>query len=235
MHQSTLTAAALALTTVLTSHRISHAFFGGWAIIAKGAERESKDLDCLVKAEKDVVVRLLTQEVHNLAGEVVGVFMEIPQARNDYVAFFWKASAASSDMVLVELFTGSKSKFPPVVEHRLTSFVSVPIIDNLSLFRGKLSACAFRSKPTDCSDVVFLATNFAENLRKDGVKKIDSKVVGMAVSRYPELADILEPLGVSARKAVKKVSSNEKLSFSIAGFSIGARMNEGEVQRGLFI
>lgn len=233
MHQSNLTAAALALTTVLTANRITHAFFGGWAIIAKGAERESKDLDCLVKADKEVLVKLLTHDIKGLRGEDVGVFMEIPQARSDYVAFFWKASVNSSEMVLVELFTGSKTKFPPVTTHQLTSFAAVPLIDNLSLFRGKLSACAYRSKQTDCADVVFLATNFAKQLRADGVKKIDPKVIGLAVKNYPELADVIEDLGISTKKAIKKVSSSEKLTFQIAGFSIGARMTEGEVQRGL--
>ena len=106
MHQSILDCAAVALSTVFSSHKIQHAFFGGWAIISKGADRESKDLDCLVKADKEDVVQLLTQDVKGLYGEDVGVWMEIPQARSDYVAFFWKNTAAVGEMVLVEVFTG---------------------------------------------------------------------------------------------------------------------------------
>lgn len=106
MRQSTLTSAAVALSTVLTSHRISHAFFGGWAVIAKGADRESKDLDVLVKAEKDDIVTLLTKDIRNLRGEDVGSWMVIPQSRSDYVAFFWKPSSSAAEMVLVELFIG---------------------------------------------------------------------------------------------------------------------------------
>jgi len=106
MHQSTLDAAAIALSTVLGSRKIQHAFFGGWAIISKGSDRESKDLDCLVKADKDEIVQLLTKDVKSLHGEDVGVWIEVPQGRSDYVAFFWKNTAAAGEMVLVECFTG---------------------------------------------------------------------------------------------------------------------------------
>ncbi|KAF3938605.1 hypothetical protein ABW19_dt0201316 [Dactylella cylindrospora] len=234
MRQSTLTAAAVALSTVLTAHRITHAFFGGWAVIAKGADRESKDLDVLVKAEKEDIVNLLTMEVKGLKGEDVGSWMVIPQSRNDYVAFFWKASSSSSEMVLVELFIGPKTKIPPTVSLKVDSVHSVPIIDTPSLFRGKLSACAFRSKPNDASDLIFLATTYASQLPSDTIKKIDCKVIGMALKKYPELIESLEGLGISTRKAIKKVGSSDSLSSNSSGFSVGGRMNEGEVQRGLF-
>jgi len=234
MRQSTLTSAAVALSTVLTSHRISHAFFGGWAVIAKGADRESKDLDVLVKAEKDDIITLLTKDIQGLKGEDVGSWMVIPQSRNDYVAFFWKASPSSTEMVLVELFIGPKTKIPPTASIKDDSVHSVPIIDTPYLFRGKLSACAFRSKPNDCTDVVFLATSYSAQLPTDAIKKIDTKVIGMAVRKYPELIEVLEGLGISTRKAIKQVKSSDSLSSNSSGFSAGGRMNEGEVQRGLF-
>ncbi|KAK6349563.1 hypothetical protein TWF696_005848 [Orbilia brochopaga] len=234
MRQSTLTSAAVALSTVLTSHRISHAFFGGWAVIAKGADRESKDLDVLVKAEKDDIVNLLTKDIKGLKGEDVGTWMVIPQSRSDYVAFFWKASPTSTEMVLVELFIGPKTKIPSTVSLIVDGVHAVPVIDTPSLFRGKLSACAFRSKPNDCSDLIFLATSCASQLPSDTIKKIDTKVIGMAIKRYPDLIDCLEGLGISTRKAIKKVGSSDSLSSNSSGFSISGRMNEGEVQRGLF-
>ncbi|RVD81881.1 uncharacterized protein DFL_009728 [Arthrobotrys flagrans] len=234
MRQSTLTSAAVALSTVLTSHRITHAFFGGWAVIAKGADRESKDLDVLVKGEKDNIVELLTNDIRGLKGEDVGSWMVIPQARNDYVAFFWKPSSSSSEMVLVELFIGPKTKIPPTVLLQVDPVHAVPVIDTPALFRGKLAACASRSKPNDCSDVIFLATTYSSQLPSDTIKKIDTKVIGMAVKKYPELIDSLEGLGISTRKAIKKVGSCDSLSSNSSGFSISGRMNEGEVQRGLF-
>ncbi|KAJ6264914.1 hypothetical protein Dda_1067 [Drechslerella dactyloides] len=255
MRQSTLTSAAVALSTVLTSHRISHAFFGGWAVIAKGADRESKDLDVLVKAEKDDIVNLLTKGMVGLKGEDVGTWMVIPQSRSDYVAFFWKATPTSTEMVLVELFIGTfklstissfgkrktnssclgpKTKIPSTVSLIVDGVHAVPVIDTPSLFRGKLSACAFRSKPNDCSDLIFLATSCAHQLPSDTIKKIDTKVIGMAIKRYPDLIESLEGLGISTRKAIKKVGSSDSLSSNSSGFSISGRMNEGEVQRGLF-
>ena len=129
---------------------------------------------------------------------------------------------------------GSKTKFPAVVQHQITPDQSVPVIDTLSLFRGKLSACAYRAKPSDSADVVFLATTFSKQLPSDSVKKIDGRVIGMAVQRYPELIDVLEQLGISTSKAIKAVSSLDRLSPGSKMFSIGARMSEGEVQKGLF-
>jgi len=101
----------------------------------------------------------------------------------------------------------------------------------MSLFKGKLSACAHRSKPNDSLDVMYLASVFGSELPSDVSKKLDTKTVGLAVSRYPELIDTLEAMGISAKKAIKKVKSSDSLKN--ASFSAGGRMLEGDVQRGL--
>lgn len=129
---------------------------------------------------------------------------------------------------------GPKTKIPSIAHLQVDKIHTVPIIDTPALFRGKLSACAFRSKQTDSTDVAFLATTCAAQLPLDSIKKIDQKVIGMAVKKYPELIECLEGLGICTRKAIKKVASCDSLSSNSSGFSIGGRMSEGEVQRGLF-
>ncbi|KAI5844950.1 hypothetical protein DFP73DRAFT_37274 [Morchella snyderi] len=203
MHQSTLNDAALALSRILSFNKIKHGFFGGWSVLAcspHAAYRESKDIDVLVAATKPTIQRILSQKRG---------WLEIPQCREDYVAFFWHDAEDSQSMVLVEMFVGhdemARDQFPVSRNQVLsgprmgTSYV--PILKEEFLFRGKLSACATRTKSSDAADVDYLVRNYGKEL-KMAAKKMDKKTVGMAVRRHPELRKVLGELGVHTRGAV---------------------------------
>lgn len=100
MIQERLNDAAIALHRVFSREQIAFGIFGGYAIASLGGPRESKDVDCLVSASKDQILRLL--------GSVQG-FQFIPQSRQDYAAFFWSDRADRGNAVLVEIFC---EKFP---------------------------------------------------------------------------------------------------------------------------
>lgn len=204
MHQTTLNDAALALSRVLTFYRIHHSFFGGFAILAKGAaHRESKDLDVLVSASKSTIVSLLSGRRD---------WLQIPQQREDFVAYFWSSrefatsSSEPRQMVLVEMFVGQERETFPMSKNTVlkgnkmgTSYV--PILSEECLFMGKLRACASRAKSSDAQDVDYLVATYGDQLRK-AAKNLDKKTLGLAVRRHPELKKVLGELGVGTRKAV---------------------------------
>jgi len=205
MHQTTLNDAALALSRVLTFHRIHHTFFGGFAILATGADhRESKDLDVLVSAPKSTITHILSDRRD---------WLEIPHSREDYVAYFWNSSSFSTSplepkhMVLVEMFVGQhdKAHFPEsrntVLKGCKMGTSYVPIANEDVLFRGKLNACASRGKRSDAQDVDYLVATYGERL-KVVAKSLDKRTVGLAVRRHPELRKVLAELGVGTRGAV---------------------------------
>lgn len=202
MHQSTLNDAALALSRILSFYKIKHGYFGGWSVLATGATyRESKDLDVLVAASKSTIHSVLSQKRG---------WLEIPQCREDYVAFFWNDSEFDPEggrgMVLVEMFVGQhRDRFPMVKNQVLRGprmgASYVPILSEEFLFRGKLNACASRTKSSDAADVDYLVKNYGKEL-KMAAKGIDKKTVGLAIRRHPELRKILGELGVKTRGAV---------------------------------
>lgn len=218
MHHTLLCDAALALSRILTFHRIHHGFFGGFAILSTAASpaRETKDLDVLVAASKAGVTALLSAR-HG--------WLEIPQNREDYVAYFYRSphplsSAASSTsgasdddddeeekpapMVLVEMFVGHKvsSRFPVsqncILRGRHMGVSYVPILDPAYLLRGKLHAAATRGKQGDAQDILYLVDEYGESLR-ERLDSVDKTVVRQACLRHPELRRALEKVGVRAR------------------------------------
>ncbi|KAL7266359.1 hypothetical protein RUND412_011097 [Rhizina undulata] len=245
MQQSILNDAALALSRILTFHRVQHGFFGGFAILAKGARhRESKDLDVLVSATKEEIVSILSSKRG---------WLEIPQSREDYVAFFWNNAEFSPrryrqcvaldsdseseceddmkevDFVLVEMFVGQKRGMFPGVRNQVlrgnhmgTSYVQ--ILEEAYLFRGKINACATRGKQSDVQDVAYLIANYGSEL-KDVAKSMDKRVIGLALKRHPQLTKDLRKLGVGCRGA----------RWGVRGVKVEDRMVPGcwDVQRGL--
>lgn len=225
MHHQSLCDAAISVSAILTAHHIRHAFFGGFAILEKcgTAYRESKDIDCLVSGDKEDVIQIFQGRPE---------WMVIPQAREDYVAFFWRNPSPRSnerELVLVELFVGVKhshvprSKSHPVYSPSLGA-ASIPILSEEFLFRGKLNACATRSKSSDVADVLFLIATFPRQVRVGG-KKIDKKVVAMALGRYPHLRIVLQRVGVPVKsKLISSIGCVETPTKKIG---------EGDVHRGL--
>jgi len=205
MHQSILNDAALAVSRILTFHRIHHGFFGGFAILAKGAGHrpETKDIDILVSAKKQEVVNILS----NKRG-----WLEIPHVREDYVAFFWNPSEFYDDdelekgLVLVELFVGQqRSKFPlsknQVLRGNALGMSYIPILNEEYLFRGKLIAAASRVKASDVQDIQYLISTHGKQLR-GAVTKADKGTIGSAVRRHPQLRKMLEKVGIETRGAL---------------------------------
>jgi hypothetical protein len=213
MHHTLLSDAALALSRILTFHRIHHAFFGGFAILSttSSPSRETKDLDVLVSATKEHITSLLSAR-HG--------WLEIPQAREDYVAYFYKSphsssgasfcssiiSEASDDsetntpMVLVEMFVGHQaSRFPVsqncILKGRHMGVSYVPILDPSYLFRGKLHAAATRAKQGDALDILYLVKEYGTEL-KERLDGVDKTIVKQAVQRHPELRRALEKVGI---------------------------------------
>lgn len=215
MRQTLLNDAALALSRVLMFHRIQHGFFGGFAILAKGGHyRESKDLDVLVAADKATIISILS----NKRG-----WLQIPTAREDYVAFFWKANEyapsepTSSSMVLVEMFVSSvgnnRTRFPlaknVVLKGDLMGTSYVPILSEEYLLRGKINAAAARAKAGDAMDIVWLVQNYGDRDLRAVVRGVDKRVLGLAVKRHPELRKVLERIGVQTRGALWTVRKHK--------------------------
>jgi hypothetical protein len=86
--------AALELDTVLTENKIGYGIFGGWAINALGSNRGTKDIDCLVAAEKEDIGRMFLDKPG---------WNRIPGQRQDYIAFL---VGERTENVLVEVFPG---------------------------------------------------------------------------------------------------------------------------------
>ncbi|KAI5789285.1 hypothetical protein FPQ18DRAFT_261628 [Pyronema domesticum] len=194
MHHTLLSDAALALSRILTFHRIHHAFFGGFAILSttSSPSRETKDLDVLVSATKEHITSLLSAR-HG--------WLEIPQAREDYVAYFYKSPhKTNTPMVLVEMFVGHQaSRFPVsqncILKGRHMGVSYVPILDPSYLFRGKLHAAATRAKQGDALDILYLVREYGTEL-KERLDGVDKTVVKQAVQRHPELRRALEKVGI---------------------------------------
>lgn len=108
------------------------------------------------------------------------------------------------------------------VSSELFGDVSIPLICAESLFRGKLNACATRSKATDVSDLLFLIVTFPREVRAGG-KKVDKKVVAGAVCRWPQLETILQKSGAPVKRKLLGSSCTMQMQ----------KISEGDVHRGL--
>lgn len=214
--------AAVSISAILTSRSIPHALIGGLALLLHSSTpyRSTKDVDIIVSTTKSALIALLSYDP--------STWILIPQARDDYVAFFYRPPG-TTDLVLVELFTdapGKKQVLPRTVK-KLTrhSPLPIPLLHPAALFKGKLSAAASRRKTSDMFDVLFLCTSFPEDVRM-GAKRAEKTVLA-AVQRWPQLKLVLERAGV-------RVPGRSGFGFSRGReLRIEAKIPVGGVQRGL--
>ncbi|KAK8173802.1 hypothetical protein IWX90DRAFT_413199 [Phyllosticta citrichinensis] len=129
---------------------IKFGILGGYAVSVLGGNRESKDVDCIVSASKQEILRVLDGK---------NGFKALPQTREDYVAFLW----SETPTVLVEIFC---ARFPGAVYalqniQATTRTVSgaklgtkpASFLDPFYIFKGKLHAAATREKFHDAADL----------------------------------------------------------------------------------
>jgi len=227
MQHTLLSDAALALSRILTFHRVHHGFFGGFAILSTTASpsRETKDLDVLVSATKSTITSLLSRRSN---------WLEIPQNREDYIAYFYRSpsiscasSLLSSDdedgddatMVLVEMFVGHQAERFPVSKNcvlrgKRMGVSYVPILSEEYLFRGKLNAAATRGKKGDVEDLKYLVEKYGEIIRERGLDGVDKRVVKEAVQRHPELKAVLGKVGIKTGGRLRWVKRNGEVVVS---------------------
>lgn len=186
MSSTPLHAAATALSLLLSSYNIQHAIFGGLALLlnAKYEYRNTKDVDVLTTASKSTILSILSHFPE--------IWIPIPQAREDYVAFFYRHHRPGTPLVLVEFFTSSPLKAFPSTR----TIAGLPVLTPSALFKGKIAACANRSKTSDMFDVLFLCTNFPEEVRT--AKGVEG--ILQAIRRWPQLRLVLERAGVRVRE-----------------------------------
>lgn len=93
--QKRLSAAAVAISRILSDRGIKHGIFGGWAVNALGGVRATKDIDLMAAIGKDELWKLM----EGRSGWVI-----IPNMREEYASFFW--DDVLNKPVLVEIFIG---------------------------------------------------------------------------------------------------------------------------------
>ena len=98
MIQARLNDAAICMFKLLNNAGVKHGIFGGYALGALGAPRESKDIDCIASASKSLIISIMNGKEG---------FIFIDQSREDYVAFLWSDNKERSHAVLVEIFVSS--------------------------------------------------------------------------------------------------------------------------------
>jgi len=74
------------------------------------------------------------------------------------------------------------------------------VLDPVLIFRGKLQACATRSKQHDATELRWLESAYWSALRNQRVQ-FGLEYVGMAMRRYPELAGLFARIGVDVPAA----------------------------------
>jgi hypothetical protein len=223
MQHTLLSDAALALSRILTFHRVHHGFFGGFAILSTttSPSRETKDLDVLVSATKSTITSLLSRRSN---------WLEIPQNREDYIAYFYRSPSVSSassllssddedgddaTMVLVEMFVGHQAERFPVSKNcvlrgKRMGVSYVPILSEEYLFRGKLNAAATRGKKGDMEDLKYLVEKYGKIIKERGLDGLDKRVVKEAVQRHPELKAVLAKVGIKTGGRLRWVKRNEE-------------------------
>ncbi|KAK7544377.1 uncharacterized protein J3D65DRAFT_663627 [Phyllosticta citribraziliensis] len=199
VHQQRLNDAAIAMYATLQASGIKFGIFGGYAVSVMGGNRESKD----------------------------NGFKAIPQTSEDYVTFLW----SENPTVLVEIFC---ARFPGAVYtlqniQATTRTVSgatlgtkpASFLDPFYIFKGKQHAAATREKFHDAADLRWLESHFRDHIkaRRD---KLDLRLVGLAVKRYPELGLAFGRLGVDvprAQAAAKSVDLNKLPNPAPGGYT----------------
>jgi hypothetical protein len=242
--RNALLTAALSSTTLLSRHHLPHAFFGGFATTLLGCQRPTKDIDILVHTTKQHLVGLLASSDHDRK-----IWLQIDQAREDYVAYLWKG--IPDVLVLVEFFfLPDQAKLPASYEHRhFSTSKLLPLLNPFHLFLGKLAAAACRSKATDLEDVVFLLKRFpreiergmrdlplrSRSLHRWGIVKTDRKgrnevmrLLGEVSQASGEVRKAVIRAGLKVPASMKAGGSNESVERGR-----GRKMGQGEVQRGL--
>ncbi|OAL40375.1 hypothetical protein AYO20_00111 [Fonsecaea nubica] len=203
--------AAVDLDKVLTENGIGYGCFGGWAINAIGYDRGTKDIDCLVGAEKDDIARIFSDK----AG-----WHRIPGQREDYIAFL---VGDKTENVLVEMFpaTTKASVGTEAIKSMMQTIAirevpvrgySMRVLEIVYIFKGKVNAAANRSKVSDCSDIEYLHAHFESNLREH-VHELSVQDVGKAIKRYPSLSKVFSNLGIDVKEAVEQAGSLEITSM----------------------
>ena len=242
--RNALLTAALSSTTFLARHYLPHAFFGGFATTLLGCQRPTKDIDILVHTTKQHLVSLLASSDHDRK-----IWLEVNQAREDYVAYLWKGLPDS--IVLVEFFfLPQQAKLPPTYEHRhFGTSKLLPLLNPFHLFLGKLAAAAGRSKPTDLDDLVFLLGHFprdierglrdlplrSRSLHRWGIVKTDRKGRTEVLQLLGEVSRTSWEVRRAVIHAGLKVPASMKAGWSDEPVDRGRgrKMDQGEVQRGL--
>lgn len=153
MLQDRLSEDAIAFHRILQANNIPYGIFGGFAIACLGGVRESKDVDCIAKVNKERLINM----VNNRSG-----FVFVDQTRQDYVAFLWSDSPDRRNAVLLEgfvdEFAGSCYPLDNVLMRSLqvkgqnSGQQTISLLDPVLIFKGKLRAAALRSKFHDSAD-----------------------------------------------------------------------------------
>ncbi|KAI9894066.1 MAG: hypothetical protein M1814_004836 [Vezdaea aestivalis] len=244
-----LLTAALSSTTLLTRHAIPHAFFGGFATTTLGCKRSTKDIDLLVHTTKPELVSLLS------APHYSKVWLEINQAREDYVAYLWKG--IPDTIVLVEFFfLAADAKLPPTLAfNHYATCKTLIMLDPFHLFLGKLAAGAGRAKASDLIDLDFLMRTFpkdierglqglpmrSRSLQRWGIVKSERKGRGEVMQLLAEVAAMSSTISASVKRLGLKLPGSGSSAKGGANASChevsergrGRKMERGEVQRGL--
>ncbi|KAK5069154.1 hypothetical protein LTR64_008693 [Lithohypha guttulata] len=207
MLQDRLSEAAIAFHRILEANNIPYGIFGGFAIACLGGARESKDVDCIAKVNKERLINI----VDGRSG-----FVFVNQTRQDYVAFLWSDTPDRRNAVLLEVFVDQfpGSCYPltnvPMgkvqVKGQNSGQQTISLLDPVLIFKGKLRAAALRSKFHDSADLRWLETRFSAQLATT-VAQFDPVYVGLALRRYPELNNTFLRLGLDLQKAEAAVQS----------------------------
>ncbi|KAH0834437.1 hypothetical protein AYO21_09418 [Fonsecaea monophora] len=219
--------AAVDLDKVLTENGIGYGCFGGWAINAIGCDRGTKDIDCLVGAEKDDIARVFSDQPG---------WHQIPGQREDYIAFL---VGEKTENVLVEMFpckpgfskvvpmslikeaTTKASVGTEAIKSMMQSIAtrtvpvrgySMRVLEIVYIFKGKVNAAANRSKVSDSNDIEYVHAHFESTLREH-VHQINIQDVGKAIKRYPSLSKVFSNLGIDVKEAVEQAGSLEITSM----------------------
>ncbi|KAF2459393.1 hypothetical protein BDY21DRAFT_189807 [Lineolata rhizophorae] len=225
MRQNRLNDAAIVLQRVFSQAGIKFGIFGGYAIGVLGGFRETKDIDCMVAASKNEVLKLLQRK---------DGFIAVPQKRQDYIAFLWSNRHGKEYPVLVEIFCEtfpeavfSMGKVPtvtlPIVGQAFGAGQST-FLDPVYIFRGKLQAAGQRGRYHDAADLRWLEQRFRKSLRQSKCL-FNIQDVGLAMARYPELEPLFERLGINTLAA----------SLTVDGLDLKAGLGcgVGNVQKGI--
>ncbi|KAI2620911.1 hypothetical protein GGS26DRAFT_601501 [Hypomontagnella submonticulosa] len=187
--------AAIALHRILGPQNIRYGIFGGYAISVMQGVRSTKDIDCLVSASKDQVIRLLDKK---------GGFNLAPSSPEDYVLFEWSDLPDGKCEILVEIFCTDFPGATYTLDN--VTLLLLPItgrsgygesffLDPFRIFKGKLQAAASRAVFHDTADLRTLGHLYGPIIRSR-VNELDAYTVGIAIKRYKELVFLFDRLGV---------------------------------------